>query len=380
MNILILIDSFKGSLSSTEGSQAIVEGFHKVYPNGDAKILPIADGGEGTLDALLQGIGGKEVTLFATGPLGKKIPCRYGILPNGTAVMEMASAAGLPLLSKEERNPMETTTFGMGEMILDALNQGCRRFFIGIGGSSTNDGGVGMLSALGFEFLDKNGKAIPLGGKGLASLFAIKKEKADPRLRDCIFQIACDVENPLLGETGCSAIYGPQKGATDEMIRELDRSLEKYARLTKELFPEADENKEGAGAAGGIGFAFQSYLGGTLESGISLVLDVIGAEKEMEKADLIVTGEGRLDHQSAMGKAPSGVAKLAKKKGKAVIAFAGCIGIGAEKLNECGIDAYFAIPKTAASLDELMDSKTAYENLKDTAEQAFRLICAAKRI
>lgn len=380
MNVLLLIDSFKGSLPSVECGNAAAEGIKAAFPQSKTKVLPVADGGEGTLDALLQGLGGKEVSLFATGPLGKKIPCRYGILPDGTAVMEMASAAGLPLLSKEERNPMETTTFGVGEMILDALNQGCRRFFIGIGGSSTNDGGVGMLTALGFEFLDENGNPIPLGGKGLNSLSSIRKEKVDSRLSECVFQIACDVDNPLLGENGCSAVYGPQKGATEEMVRALDVSLGNYARLTIDLFPEADENEKGAGAAGGIGFAFLSYLGGTLESGISLVLDVIGAEEEMEKADIIVTGEGRLDHQSVMGKVPAGVARAAKEKGKTVIAFSGCIGKGAEALNDAGIDAYFAIPKGAAALEELMEKETAYQNLRDTAEQAFRLIRTVKKI
>ncbi|MBR4288305.1 MAG: glycerate kinase [Clostridia bacterium] len=380
MTVLLLMDSFKGSLSSVECGNAAAEGIKAAFPESKTKVLPIADGGEGTLDALLQGIGGQEVPLFATGPLGKKIPCRYGILPDGTAVIEMASVAGLPLLSKEERNPMLTTTFGVGEMILDALNKGCRRFFIGIGGSSTNDGGVGMLTALGFEFLDEHSIPIPPGGKGLASLSSICKEKADPRLSECIFYIACDVDNPLLGENGCSAVYGPQKGATKAMVRELDCSLAKYARLTKKLFPKADENKAGAGAAGGLGFAFLSYLNGTLQNGTPLVLKVIGAEKEIEKADIVVTGEGRLDHQSVMGKAPAGVARTAKEKGKTVIAFSGCIGKGAKALNDAGVDAYFAICKGAAALEDLMAKETAYQNLKDTAEQAFRLIRAAKKI
>jgi len=380
MNVLILIDSFKGSLSSVECGNAAAEGIKAAFPESETTVLPIADGGEGTLDALLQGLGGKEVTLLATGPLGKKIPCRYGILPDGTAVMEVATVAGLPLVSQEERNPMNTTTFGVGEKILDALNQGCRRFLFGIGGSATNDGGVGMLSALGFEFLDENGNPIPLGGKGLSALSSIRAEKADPRLSECTFHVACDVDNPLLGKNGCSAIYGPQKGATEEMVRELDRSLAKFSRLTKKLFPQADENKKGAGAAGGIGFAFQSYLGGTLQNGISLILDQIGAEKEMKKADIVITGEGRLDGQSVMGKAPAGVAAAAKKMGKTVVAFSGCIGKDAKKLNDAGIDAYFAIPKGAAKLEELMDKETAYQNLKDTAEQAFRLIRAAKKI
>ncbi len=380
MNVLVLMDSFKGSLSSVECGKAVAEGIGKVYPESSVKVLPVADGGEGTLDALLHSLGGKEKTLLATGPLGNKIPCRYGILPDGTAVMEMASAAGLPLLSENERDPMRTTTFGVGEMILDALDEGCRRFLFGIGGSSTNDGGVGMLSALGFQFLDSKGENIPLGGKGLSSLSSIRKENVDPRLSECSFSIACDVENPLLGENGCSAVYGPQKGATPEMIGILDRGLAAYARLTKKIFPEADENKKGAGAAGGIGFAFQSYLNATLENGIQMILKEIGAEEEMEKADIVVTGEGRLDGQSVMGKAPAGVAAAAKRHGKTVIAFSGCIGKGAEQLNEYGIDAYFAIPKGAATLEDLMKKETAYENLKDCAEQAFRLLRAAKNI
>lgn len=380
MNVLILIDSFKGSLSSLEGGEAIAEGIRSVYPDSRIKILPAADGGEGTLDALLQGLGGREKALLATGPLGKKIPCRYGILPGGLAVMEMASAAGLPLLSEEERNPMHTTTYGVGEMILDAMDEGCRRFLFGIGGSSTNDGGAGMLSALGFEFLDENEAPISPGAKGLGKLCSIRKDKADPRLCECSFRIACDVDNPLLGPRGCSAVYGPQKGATPEMIPVMDENLKNYARLTKELFPEADENKKGAGAAGGIGFAFQAYLAASLQNGIDLVLKEIGAESEMEKADIVITGEGRLDGQSVMGKAPIGVARAAKKQNKTVIAFSGCIGKGAEALNDAGIDAYFAIPKGAATLAELMEKETAYRNLRDSAAQAFRLIRAAKAI
>ena len=286
----------------------------------------------------------------------------------------MSAAAGITLIEESERNPMNTTTFGVGEMILDAISKGCRKFVIGIGGSATNDGGIGMLQALGFEFLDKNGKQVLLGAKGLKDIAVIRTENAVKELKECYFCVACDVKNILCGENGCSAIYGPQKGATPEMIKDMDLWLEKYAQLTKKVIPASDANIPGTGAAGGLGFAFMSYLDATLESGIELVMKETELEIYIKDADIVVTGEGRLDGQSYMGKAPVGVAKLGKKYNKPVIAFSGCVTEDAIACNEHGIDAFFPIVRKPCTLDEAMNIDNAYKNLKDTAYQVFRLI------
>lgn len=308
-------------------------------------------------------------------PLGEKIEAIYGFIPHTkTAIIEMSAAAGITLIEESERNPMNTTTFGVGEMILDAISKGCRKFVIGIGGSATNDGGVGMLQALGFEFLDKNGKQVMLGAKGLKDIAVIKTENAVKELKECHFCVACDVKNILCGENGCSAVYGPQKGATPEMIENMDLWLEKYALLTKGVIQNSDANIPGTGAAGGMGFALMSYLNAALESGIELVMKETELENHIKDADIVVTGEGRLDGQSYMGKAPVGVAKLAKKYNKPVIAFSGCVTEDAITCNEHGIDAFFPIVRKPCGLDEAMNINNAYKNLKDTAYQTFRLI------
>jgi glycerate kinase len=269
---------------------------------------------------------------------------------------------------------MLTTTYGVGELIADAIGRGCRKFIVGIGGSATNDGGVGMLSALGFEFLDRDGDPIEQGAQGLEKLVSIKTDKALPELSECEFSVACDVKNPLCGDLGCSAVYGKQKGATPEMIEKMDAWLGKYAELTKKINPDANAEFEGAGAAGGMGYAFLSYLGGRLESGIELVMSATGLEEHIKNADIVVTGEGRLDGQSCMGKAPVGVAKAAKKYGKTVIAFSGCVTDDARECNSHGIDAFFPIVRTPCALEEAMNIENAKKNLADTAEQVFRLI------
>ena len=286
----------------------------------------------------------------------------------------MSAAAGITLISENERNPMDTTTYGVGEMILDAISRGCRRFIIGIGGSATNDGGIGLLTALGFEFSDKNGKQVPLGAKGLKDIAVIRTENAVKELKECSFCVACDVKNVLCGKEGCSAVYGPQKGATPEMIGEMDLWLENYARLTKKIIPDSDANAPGAGAAGGMGFAFLAYLNAAMVPGIELVIGETGLERHIKDADLVVTGEGRLDGQSYMGKAPIGVAKLAKKYGKPVIAFSGCVTDDAVLCNEHGIDAFFPILRKPCTLQEAMNKDNAYKNLRDTAFQVFGLI------
>ncbi|MBQ7950163.1 MAG: glycerate kinase [Clostridia bacterium] len=373
--VVIAIDSFKGSLSTFGAGTAIEEGIRQVYPNAEVIISPIADGGEGTVEAVVSATGGEFVTCSVCGPLGNRIAASYGFISQTkTAVIEMSQAAGITLISDAERNPLHTTTFGVGELILDAISKGCRNFVIGIGGSATNDGGVGMLQALGFEFLNKDGKQVSYGAKGLQEIVAIKTENAVKELKECQFSVACDVKNVLCGENGCSAVYGPQKGATPEMILEMDSWLKDYARLTKEVLPASDENFPGTGAAGGMGFALLSYLDATLCSGIELVIRETGLERHIPDADVVITGEGRLDGQSYMGKAPIGVAKLAKKYGKTVLAFSGCVTDDAVLCNEHGIDAFFPIVRKPCTLEEAMDVENAHKNLRDTVCQVFRLL------
>ena len=378
MKVVVSIDSFKGSMSTFKAGEAVREGVLRVDKNANVVISPIADGGEGTVEAVVSATGGSLKHVEVKGPLGKTVTASYGITPNGTCIIEMAEAAGLTLLEESERNPLYTTTFGVGQIILNALDNGCKSFIIGIGGSATNDGGVGMLKALGFEFLDSKGEAIALGAIGLRDLEFIKAAKADKRLEDCKFYVACDVKNPLYGNNGCSVVYGKQKGATLEMINDMDLWLKKYADKTKYVFHQANPDAEGAGAAGGMGFALMTYLNAELKSGIDLVIKETELEKKLEDADIVVTGEGRLDAQSAMGKAPVGVAKTAKKHKKPVIAFSGAVGEGASACNSIGIDAYFSIVRKPCTLSEAMDTDNAYKNLADTAEQVFRLFLVSK--
>ncbi len=372
--ILVAMDSFKGSLTSLQAGEAVKEAALRVRPDAEVTVSALADGGEGTVDALCRAVGAETVSCEVTGPRGQKHQACYGILPSGVAVIEMAAAAGLTLLPTAQRDPMETTSYGVGEMIAHALSRGCRRFLIGIGGSATNDGGTGMLSALGYRFSDAGGSPIPLGAKGLLSLTSISDRFALPELKQCVFRVACDVTNPLCGENGCSAVFGPQKGAKPEAVEQMDRALSRYAAITKKLLPDADPNAAGAGAAGGLGFAFRSYLSASLESGIRIVMEETRLEEKIAKADLVITGEGRLDAQTAFGKAPIGVAALAKAHRKPVIAFCGCAENNAEICNEKGIDAYFPILRTVTSLDQALSPETARSNLKACAYQVFRLI------
>lgn len=379
MKALIAIDSFKGSLSSAEAGAAVAEGIKRIYPDADCDIMPIADGGEGTVDALVTGMRGRKEFIEATDPLGRKITCAYGIIgDNSTAVIEMSAAAGITLLRKEELNPLYTTTYGVGEIIRDAIDKGCRNFIIGIGGSATNDGGIGMLQALGFDLLDKNGQSVPFGAIGLKEIDFIGSSKALPELSECTFNIACDVNNPLCGERGCSAVFGPQKGATHETVREMDTYLAHFAEKAKEFNPLSDKDFAGAGAAGGLGFAFLSFLKGRLVSGIDLILEQIHIEEKIKDADFVITGEGRLDAQTVMGKAPSGIADIAKKYNKPVIAFSGAVTKDAVYCNEKGIDAFFPIVRGVTTLEEAMNTENARSNMADTAEQVFRLVKAVK--
>ena len=376
MKAVIAIDSLKGSLSSMEAGYAIADGIRRVHGQ-DAEIVvrPLADGGEGTVEALVSGMSGVTQNVMVTGPLGIPVNCEYGIIESShTAVIEMSGAAGITLVPDEKRNPLYTTTYGVGEVIKDAIAKGCRRFIVGIGGSATNDGGVGMLQALGYGFLDKEGKQVPFGARGLEVLEEITDEYVLPELAECEFRVACDVTNILCGENGCSAVYGPQKGATPSMVMQMDNWLKHYAKLAEKKFTKANANQAGTGAAGGLGFAFLSFTNAVLESGIKIVLEETCLEKYMENADIVITGEGRLDGQTAMGKAPVGVARLAKKHDIPVIAFAGSVTKEAVACNQNGIDAFFPILRGVVTLEEAMKPENAKANMTDTVEQVFRLI------
>lgn len=375
MKVVIAIDSLKGSLSSMEAGMAIKDGILAAKPDAEVIVKPLADGGEGTTDALIEGMNGERIDLTVTGPMHTPVDAYYGYLKDtNTAVMEMASAAGITLVPDSEKNPLLATSYGVGEMINDAIQRGCRNFIIGIGGSVTNDGGIGMLKALGVRFLDENGEDAGEGGQALAKIARIDVSGMNPLLKECHIQVACDVNNPLCGENGSTYVYGPQKGVTEDMKKTLDEAMAHFARVTSETLENDYMNIPGAGAAGGLGYAFLAYTGAALTPGIELILDAVGLEEELSGADVVVTGEGRLDFQTAMGKAPVGVARLAKKYNAKVIAFAGSVTKEATACNKEGIDAFFPILRGVCTLAEAMDPVTARNNMTATVEQVFRLL------
>lgn len=375
MKVVIAIDSLKGSLSSMEAGTAIKDGILAAKPDAEVIVKPLADGGEGTTDALIEGMNGERIDLTVTGPMHTPVDAYYGYLKDtNTAVMEMASAAGITLVPDSEKNPLLATSYGVGEMINDAIQRGCRNFIIGIGGSVTNDGGIGMLKALGVRFLDENGEDAGEGGQALAKVARIDVSGMNPLLKECHIQVACDVNNPLCGENGSTYVYGPQKGVTEDMKKTLDEAMAHFARVTSETLENDYMNTPGAGAAGGLGYAFLAYTGAALTPGIELILDAVGLEEELSGADVVVTGEGRLDFQTAMGKAPVGVARLAKKYNAKVIAFAGSVTKEATACNKEGIDAFFPILRGVCTLAEAMDPVTARNNMTATVEQVFRLL------
>lgn len=375
MKVVIAIDSFKGSMSSMEAGNAAKEGIERACA-ADIVVKPLADGGEGTTEALVEGLGGEYVSIRVTGPLGAKTEARYGILGDKrTAVLEMAEASGIILVKREELDPARATTYGVGEMILDAVRRGCREFIIGIGGSATSEGGTGMLQALGYEFLDGDGSPIRPGIRDLDRITSITAKNVPEELKECRFQIACDVKNPLCGENGAVYVFGPQKGVKEEEKQVFDGKMKHFADKTQEFTGADHRMAEGAGAAGGLGFAFLSYLpDAELKSGIDIVLDAIRLEQEVKDADIVITGEGRLDFQTAMGKVPVGVARLAKKYGAKVLAFAGGVTKDAGECNAAGIDAFFPIVRGVTTLDEAMVPENARENMILSAEQVFRAI------
>lgn len=375
MKVVVAIDSLKGSLTSMEAGNAIKEGIHRVKPDAQVIVKPLADGGEGTTDALIEGLGGERIDITVTGPMKETVSTYYGYLKeSNTAIIEMASAAGIILVSDDEKDPFTATTYGVGEMIKDAIARGCRNFIIGIGGSATNDGGIGMLKALGFQFLDLDGNDVGEGGQALAKVASVNSANFMKELDECHFQVACDVTNPLCGTNGATYIYGPQKGVTDETKDILDAGMANYARVTAAATNTNCVDAAGAGAAGGLGFAFLSYLNAKLTPGISLILDAVNLESELPDADIVITGEGRLDHQTAMGKAPVGVARLGKKYNAKVLAFAGSVTKDAIACNEAGIDAFFPIVRGVTTLAEAMKPENARINMADTVEQVFRLL------
>ncbi len=375
MKVVIAIDSFKGSLSSMEGGNAVKAGILAAKPDANVIVKPLADGGEGTTDALIEGLGGERVNLSVTGPLGEPVDAYYGRLPeSSSAIMEMATASGITLLPDGIKDPMRASTYGVGEMIADAIAKGCRDFIVGIGGSATNDGGIGMLKALGFAFKDENGNDVGEGGQALSRVASIQTNGRLAGLENCRFRVACDVTNPLCGENGATFVYGPQKGVTDDMKSTLDAAMAHFADVTAKSLGHDNRDASGAGAAGGLGFAFLSYLDAELTPGIDLILDAVKLEQNLVDADVVVTGEGRLDFQTAMGKAPVGVAKLAKKHGAKVIAFAGGVTKEARACNDAGIDAFFPVVRGVTTLEDAMNPENAKANVQDAAEQVFRLL------
>lgn len=375
MKVVIAVDSFKGSLSSIEAGCAVREGIFRVHPNAEVNVKPLADGGEGTTDALIEGMGGERISMTVTGPLGKPVNACYGYLKeSNTAIIEMAAAAGITLVPENEKNPLIATSYGVGEMIKNAVEKGCRSFIIGLGGSATNDGGIGMLQALGYSFLDKDYQDVGQGAQALCKIAVIRTDAAYPKLSECHFQVACDVTNPLCGENGATYIYGPQKGVTEDMRAGLDHDMCSFAKITAETLANDFSKTPGAGAAGGLGFAFLSYLNAKLTPGIELILHAVNLEEALKNADIVVTGEGRLDGQTAMGKAPVGVAKLAKKYNTKVIAFAGGVTKDARACNQAGIDAFFPVVRGITTLEDAMKPENARQNIADAAEQVFRLL------
>lgn len=376
VNVVVAMDSFKGSLPSLAAGGAVAEGIRRVFPGAQLRVCPLADGGEGTAEALTTAMGGRLVQCTVAGPRLKPTLCTYGIVGR-TAIIEAAGAAGLTLLRPEERDPRYATTLGVGQTIRHAIGQGCRRFVIGLGGSATNDGGAGMLQALGFSLWQADGTLVKVpGAAGLAHLSRITAEHVLPELKYCEFYVACDVSTPLCGPRGCSAVFGPQKGARPEMVGELEAWLCRFARCAAAVHPGADPAAPGSGAAGGLGFAFRTFLGAALEPGTELVLRETALAASIRQADLVFTGEGCLDGQTVLGKAPAGVARLAKQYGKPVIALAGCVTEEARRLAD--IDACFSILPGSCTLAEAMEPRRAAANLADTAEQICRLLRALR--
>ncbi|WP_315079955.1 glycerate kinase [uncultured Clostridium sp.] len=373
MKFVLAPDSFKESMTSKEACEAMERSIKKIIPNAECIKVPMADGGEGTVEALVESTNGEIYEVEVLGPLGEKVNACFGVLGNKTtAVIEMATASGIQLIKREERNPLMTTTYGTGELIKAALDKGIKHIIIGIGGSATNDGGAGMIQALGGKLLDGNGNEIAFGGGALNNLENIDLSNLDCRLKDITIEVACDVTNPLIGEKGASAIFGPQKGATVEMVKELDDNLSHYAEVIKRCLGKDIAYTEGAGAAGGLGAALLAFLDGKLKRGIDLVIKHTNLSEKVKGAHFLFTGEGSIDSQTIFGKTPIGVAKVAKKENVKTIAFAGRIGKGVENLYPEGIDAIFGILTSVTDIDEAL--ALGKENLERCTENVVRVL------
>ncbi len=375
MKIIVAPDSFKGSLTSIQAANAIEKGIKKAAQNYKKPVevikVPMADGGEGTVESVISAVGGDIISTKVIDPLGREIDSFFGILPDNTAIIEMAAASGLNLLSEKERNPMKTTTYGTGQLIKKALDYGCKEIIIGIGGSATNDGGVGMAQALGIRFLDKEGNQIAFGGGELYKIEEIDTSSLDPRINDTIITIASDVKNTLCGPNGASAVYGPQKGATPEMVETLDRNLKHFAAVIQKQFNIDILNVPGSGAAGGLGASLMGFLGAKFCMGIKLVMELVQLEEKIKNADMIITGEGSTDYQTLFGKVPLGIAKIAKKHNKPVVCISGSLGKGYEELYQEGIEALFSIVNRPMSLEEAMSKVE--QLLERIARDVFRM-------
>ena len=373
MKIVVAPDSFKGSVSALEAANAMEQGLRRVFPDAVIEKIPMADGGEGTVQSLVDATGGHLHTRRVLGPLENEVDAQFGILSDGeTAVIEMASASGLTLVEPHQRNPLRTTTYGTGQLIHAALEAGCRRLIIGIGGSATNDGGAGMAEALGVQLIDTNGKQIQRGGGNLGQLTSIDAADLHPAIADTETVVACDVNNPLTGPDGASHVYGPQKGATPEMIETLDRHLAHFDKILMQTLGKSFNDIPGAGAAGGLGAGLMAFLNAELRLGIDIMVDAVNLKERVKGAAIVFTGEGQLDFQTAFGKTPVGVAKVAKAHGIPVIAIAGGIAEGAEAVYDAGIDAMLGIVQEPMSLENAV--RDASRLITDTAEQAARLV------
>jgi glycerate kinase len=372
--IAIAPDSFKGTLSAAEAAEAIAAGVRRAMPRARFRFIPMADGGEGTVDAVIAATRGRWRRCAVHDPLGRTITARYGLMGGRAprAVIEMAAASGLPLLQPCERNPLGTGTEGTGDLLRDALGRGVRQIWMGIGGSATNDGGTGMARALGVWFLDRRGHELPRGGGALAALDRIELEGIDSRVRQVSIEVACDVTNPLCGPNGASAIYGPQKGATPAMVRRLDAGLKRLAMVVKRQTGVDVAGLPGAGAAGGLGFGLMAFCGARLRRGVEMVADAVALEAQCRGCDLVITGEGRIDGQTVNGKTPMGVARVAGRVGVPVIAICGCTGEGWQNVHKVGIAAVFS--STTCRLTEEEVASGAAERLTRCGEEVGRLL------
>jgi glycerate kinase len=379
MHILIAPDKYKGSLTAKQVAHHIAKGIQRVLDSATITQIPMADGGEGTVQSLVDATGGRLVAVEVAGPLGSPVSATFGILGDGqTAVIEMAAASGLALISSAERDPENATTYGTGELLLAAANRGCRKVVIGIGGSATNDGGAGMAQALGVRLLDANGQQLPPGGAHLSRLAQIDISGLNPQVKQMEVVVACDVTNPLCGTTGASAVYGPQKGATPEMVVQLDQALSHFADIIARDLSKDVRHVPGAGAAGGLGAGLMAFLDAKLERGVGIVVDVVGLDAAMRQCDLVITGEGGVDAQTAFGKAPAGVAQVAARYNKPVILLAGSVTDDARSLHEHGIHAIFSICRRPMSLSDAIANGASY--LEDAAEEIARLLLVGQQL